>query len=1106
MIARLLSLLLVVVCLAVAGRAAAQATDDLTREAVATKRKAVAAEEGLDDRRRKALLAEYDRALQFLDRADANAKRAAGFDASRAAVPKRLADAKAALAAERAPATAPTAAATLEALTAGLQDATRTAREAAARIEAIDRERSERSSRLPQIPTERTEANSRLQAIGTELAKAPDDADERLASARRLRLTAEHTALRAEVRMLDAEGAWYQACRDLLNTERDVATRDAGIADAQRRAWQTAVEDARQVQAAEAERRAQASSEEVSLPELKAIAEHNATLARRLPALADALQVGARARERTRDQLRALETRAAEVEAIIGDVGLTDAVGKILRKRRSWLKDRRHALRPFDETHDADLAGLQVERFELEQARALLVDLDAAVEQRAADLAGDLSPQRIAAFRAGARTLLEQRRTTIDEILTQSDAYIQLLRQIRSTENKLLERADAFDAYIEERILWIRSAAPIWDLDAIPTPTNVAAWFEGGADDHRVDRTIATDARRNAPLYLGLVLGIVALIALRGRIAARIERAGVAAREPTCVRFRPTIAALLYTLLLASTVPLILYLLGWRLLAAADTGFASALGHAFSAVATMLLGLTVTAQLCRPMGLGEAHFDLTPEALATVRTTMRRFSYLLPLYGIAQLFEQAIDVTTMDATGRGVFMLTTLASAVFLGSMFHPRRGILSHRLRGHTLLRRSAFLFAVGFPLATATLAALGYYLTALAVTERIPGTFGIVFGCLVAYWLAVRFFRVSRRALLLREEGVTDIARLENEDKRERFTRAEAHGRQLLFSVLVVTIVAGVWRIWSNVLPALGYWRELGLWSVESTVDGQPALVPVTLADLLMALVYAVVTVIAARSVPGMLRITVLRRLPEGDRLAFAKVAQYAIVFAGVMLALMAVRVQWSHLQWAVAGLSVGLGFGLQEIFANFISGLIILFERPIRVGDTVTVGQTQGKVAEIRVRSTTILDFDLRELIVPNKDFISKEIVNWTLSSPVTRAVIPVSVSIDADPERVRSILLDAATANARILEDPKPWAMFQAFGDSALQFKLMVYLGTRADWVPVVDGLHEDIVRAFRKAGIDFAFRRNEITLRRPHEEEPWAPAPGSTGEPEATPGA
>jgi len=184
----------------------------------------------------------------------------------------------------------------------------------------------------------------------------------------------------------------------------------------------------------------------------------------------------------------------------------------------------------------------------------------------------------------------------------------------------------------------------------------------------------------------------------------------------------------------------------------------------------------------------------------------------------------------------------------------------------------------------------------------------------------------------------------------------------------------------------------------------------------------------------------------------------------------------------QWLVAAMTVGLGFGLQEIIANFVSGLIILFERPIRMGDVVTVGNVTGRVSRIRTRATTIIDWDCKELVIPNKEFITGQVVNWSLSDQVLRLVIRVGIAYGSDTRKAGRILLDVAKGNSRVLPEPKPKAFFQEFGESSLNFELRTWVKDVDDWMVGRHELHQAIDDAFREAGVEIAFPQRDIHVR------------------------
>ena len=199
----------------------------------------------------------------------------------------------------------------------------------------------------------------------------------------------------------------------------------------------------------------------------------------------------------------------------------------------------------------------------------------------------------------------------------------------------------------------------------------------------------------------------------------------------------------------------------------------------------------------------------------------------------------------------------------------------------------------------------------------------------------------------------------------------------------------------------------------ATDAAADSAPS-VSVTIADIGLAMLIAIATIVAFRNLPGLIEIVVLQRLPldAGSRYALSTVLKYSITVIGVVAASSALEIAWSNVQWLAAALTFGLAFGLQEIFANFISGLIILAERPIRIGDTVTVGNVNGTVTRIRMRATTITDWDRKELVIPNKTFITDDVINWTLSDPTLRVIIPVGVSYGADVRSVETLLMQLA----------------------------------------------------------------------------------------------
>ncbi len=216
----------------------------------------------------------------------------------------------------------------------------------------------------------------------------------------------------------------------------------------------------------------------------------------------------------------------------------------------------------------------------------------------------------------------------------------------------------------------------------------------------------------------------------------------------------------------------------------------------------------------------------------------------------------------------------------------------------------------------------------------------------------------------------------------------------------------------------------------------------VPLTLWLLLEAMLAGLITVVLVKNLPGAIEIVLNRRttLDGGARFALSALIRYSITIIGTIVVFGLLGVTWGKVQWLAAALTFGLGFGLQEIVANFVSGLILLVERPVRVGDVVTVGTLMGKVSRIQIRATTITLWDRSEMIVPNKEFITTKLVNWTLSDSKRRIEIPVRIAYGTDLELVKTILVEAAERHPAVLDDPAPHVLLLSFGDDAINFEL------------------------------------------------------------------
>ena len=250
-----------------------------------------------------------------------------------------------------------------------------------------------------------------------------------------------------------------------------------------------------------------------------------------------------------------------------------------------------------------------------------------------------------------------------------------------------------------------------------------------------------------------------------------------------------------------------------------------------------------------------------------------------------------------------------------------------------------------------------------------------------------------------------------------------------------------------------------------------------------MLNAILVLIITTQLVRNLPALLELAILQHLDltPGTGYAITTITKYLLMLVGGLVGFSMIGIEWSKLQWLVAALGVGLGFGLQEIFANFISGLIILFEKPIRIGDTVTIRDLTGSVTRINTRATTISDWDRKEIIVPNKAFITEQFINWSLSDSVTRVVLTVPAPVDADTEEVTKILIAAAHRCSLVIDTPAPEAFLVDLQQGIQIFELRIFAAEMGHRMPLRHEMHQLILAGFREHGIDMPFPPFQMRL-------------------------
>ncbi|MDA0834302.1 MAG: mechanosensitive ion channel [Planctomycetota bacterium] len=492
---------------------------------------------------------------------------------------------------------------------------------------------------------------------------------------------------------------------------------------------------------------------------------------------------------------------------------------------------------------------------------------------------------------------------------------------------------------------------------------------------------------------------------------------------------------------------------------------------------------------------------------------------MLPLVLVIHTLQAADPLHGQDVLERVAFMLVIAIVGWFLhrllrseGNVFREYRALYS----GGWIDRLGPFWSWLGISLVVTIigLSFFGYHYTARQIAFKLFVSFELLVAMIILRSAIFRAILVMGRRVSINESrqramnaaqesqqastaGLSPSKIAPETTQRFDVSANIAQFKRIVSTMLLMCNLIGLWFIWSEVFPAI---NQLNRWEIGSTSvlvteqvpDGKEGTVtntkeliePVTVVDLGMAILIGIVTFVASRNVPGMLEMALLQRLPLDNsvRYAITTLARYFIIVFGIIFGFNLLGLGWSQVQWLVTALTFGLAFGLQEIFANFVAGLILLFERPIRIGDIVTVDDVSGVVSKIRMRATTISNWDRKEFIVPNKDLITGRLLNWTLSDQINRVIINVGIAYGSDASLATELLLKTANEHPLILTDPPPMATFESFGDNSLNLVLRCFLPNLNNRLVATDELHKAIYKTFADAGIEISFPQRDIHIR------------------------
>jgi potassium efflux system protein len=642
-------------------------------------------------------------------------------------------------------------------------------------------------------------------------------------------------------------------------------------------------------------------------------------------------------------------------------------------------------------------------------------------------------------------------------------------------------RQDELEAFIRATAFWLRDGKPL-SLDLLPQlwheTAELAIWATDLVSETMVKRVVRAARSPLAALYAVLLFPVlpILLFATRQRL-----RRYVTDRNQETMDLGASVARRIVAVgagLLSAAVFPAYFFFASRFIATA--GLPAAVGPVAAGIVEhfsyFLLMWFLSRSFFAGRSIAQVQLGMPAEAAQAIHRSLRMvlLAYLVMLMPWI-LFRQApFDFETMPRLGYTGFEIVAAIAVMRLIRTQSPFMRYAFAETDNHLLKRhwRTINGIITLLMLSIIVLDMAGYRYGAANLSASFMKSLVTMIAILPLYAAARAMFTTiaaqRRWTEPPSEEAIT--ARFAIEQRIRQAIR-------LAFILVAVWLLAGYWGVDVQALQTLD---NVHLY----TIRGGETEEFLTAADAVRFVLIVAVTLWALWAMPGIYEFAIFPRLKldEGLKYAILTISRYAVFGVGVVMALSATHLDLGRLGWLMAAMGVGLGFGLQEIVSNFVSGIILLVERPIQVGDIVTVGTMSGTVKRINIRATTILNFDRQEVIVPNRSLITSEVTNWTRGDTINRLVIKIGAAYGTDVDLVSRVLQQIAASQPEVLSDPPPQIIFMAHGESSLDFEMRVFIPSPALLVPLRDRLNKAINHEFAEHNIEIPFPQRDLHIK------------------------
>ncbi|WP_421259902.1 miniconductance mechanosensitive channel MscM [Aeromonas sp. 600774] len=808
--------------------------------------------------------------------------------------------------------------------------------------------------------------------------------------------------------------------------------------------------------------------------------------------------------ERVQDEQLTIDKNLFELNDLVNSVReqlewlqISTAYGENLRSKLSDLP----AYFPLDKL-ESEIVNARMAKYQYESEQDGLKDTRQLRDKLMAEEEVTLDrPQQ-----AVLDNLLKARRQLLTRLNDASDTLIQEQTRLKLLYSRQNSKIDEIRELSASHLFWLPDVRPFTPQVMLGIPAALALAFNPN-NWLQLPYAIA----ENSPITLTLAsLGLLVLtwswIKLARHLSQFCDYIAPRIGKVTQDKFSLTSRLLLRSLIASLPLPAMVLMVRGLLEGAWQYPFAVAIGRGLGEIWFLLLALVMARHLTLERGILILHFRWPKERVQQVWNQFRTLLLvLIPSFFVQGMANSYQEHAFYDSLGRMAFMIGALWLLLFFARLNRERLPLTwgqSDMTKPH-LLHHFIWNSLMLAPLLAVIGSLFGYFYTSRTLLRQLELSLLMGLGCLLIYYLARRWMLIQRRRLAFeraKSKRAEMLAQRGRDDNQEELSSEipdvveeteldldtiSAQSLGLVRTLLMLGFTMLVVVQWSDLNSAFSFLSNIEVWQVSSKIGGIEQLSAITLQDLMLTAFVFILTVVTARNLPGLMELTLLQHLSlsPGTGFALTTISKYLVILVGALTGFSMLGIDWSKTQWLVAALSVGLGFGLQEIFANFVSGLIILFEKPIRLGDTVTIRDLTGTVTKIKTRATTIVDWDRKEIIVPNKAFITEQFINWSLSDAITRVKLRIRIGLTRDPKLVQRILEEAIHASTLVLETPSPEVFLIEFTDSALIYEIRLYVNNMDHRMPITHEVHSLVLEKMQQQGLTLPHQQIDIHLSR-----------------------